>query len=165
MWSLPEGISPATNAWLPIASSGLQPRNLSHAVTQFYNEAYSQSCRSRLNVPILTTSAGKKVASNLVPQRTFLKGEAAAALHGSFCFCRTVDTLPSRPAARLMNASLPPPGQRLFEAFVAPCTLVEEKLAQIWAEVLEIEQVRDRSEQLLLNWGHSSLTVSTTLRC
>jgi len=49
----------------------------------------------------------------------------------------------SRPAARLIAERFLHSRARpiLKEAFVAPCTLVEEKLAQIWAEVLEIEQV------------------------
>jgi len=67
-------------------------------------------------------------------------------------------TLPLTPSGRLIAERFPNRARPdLKEAFVAPCNLVEEQLAQIWAEVLEIEHVGYMTTSL--NWGHSLLTV------
>ena len=55
-----------------------------------------------------------------------------------------LDALPLMPNGKIDRRSLPDPGKarpELEKAFVAPRTKVEEILAEIWAEVLNIEQV------------------------
>ncbi len=55
-----------------------------------------------------------------------------------------LDALPLTPNGKIDRRSLPNPGQTrpdLEKAFVAPRTQVEEILAQVWAEVLNIQQV------------------------
>ncbi|NMG08551.1 non-ribosomal peptide synthetase [Brasilonema sp. UFV-L1] len=55
-----------------------------------------------------------------------------------------LDALPLTPNGKIDRRSLPVPSKarpELEKAFVAPRTLVEEALAQVWAEVLDIEQV------------------------
>ncbi|MDF5721980.1 MAG: amino acid adenylation domain-containing protein [Rhizonema sp. PD37] len=55
-----------------------------------------------------------------------------------------LDALPLMPNGKIDRRSLPDPGKarpELEKAFVAPQTKVEEILAEVWAEVLNIEQV------------------------
>ncbi|MBD0390025.1 MAG: amino acid adenylation domain-containing protein, partial [Nostoc sp. C3-bin3] len=55
-----------------------------------------------------------------------------------------LDVLPLTPNGKIDRRALPAPAPsnlELANTFVAPCTLVESKLAQIWAEVLRVEQV------------------------
>ncbi|HEX3252482.1 MAG TPA: amino acid adenylation domain-containing protein [Pyrinomonadaceae bacterium] len=56
----------------------------------------------------------------------------------------TLDALPLTPNAKIDRAALPHPDEsrpEMVEAFIAPRTAVEETLAQIWSEVLHVEQV------------------------
>jgi amino acid adenylation domain-containing protein len=55
-----------------------------------------------------------------------------------------LDALPLTPNGKVDRRSLPIPGKvrpELEKAFVAPRTPIEEALAEVWAEVLDIEQV------------------------
>jgi acyl carrier protein len=55
-----------------------------------------------------------------------------------------LDALPLTPGGKVNHQALPPPGRarpRLETAFVAPRTPVEARVAGIWAEVLDLEQV------------------------
>lgn len=55
-----------------------------------------------------------------------------------------LDALPLTPSGKVNHQALPPPGRArplLETAFVAPRTPVEARVAGIWAEVLDLEQV------------------------
>ena len=71
-----------------------------------------------------------------------------------------LDTLPLTPNGKVDRRALPVPNQArpvLQEAFVAPRTSVERRLAEIWTQVLGIEQVGIHDNFFELG-GHSLLT-------
>ena len=100
-----------------------------------------------------------KDTSNVVPQlRTFLKQKLPDYMVPSAFVL--MDTLPLTPSGKVDRRALPAPNQArpdLKETFVAPCTLVEEQLAEIWATVLGIEPVGIHDNFFELG-GHSLLT-------
>ncbi len=72
-----------------------------------------------------------------------------------------MDSLPLTPNGKVDRRSLPAPNPDrpvLNEVFVAPCTMVEKQLAEIWAAVLGIEQVGIHDNFFELG-GHSILAV------
>jgi amino acid adenylation domain-containing protein/thioester reductase-like protein len=79
--------------------------------------------------------------ANLVPQlRAFLKEKLPEYMVPSAFVI--MEALPLTPNGKLDRRALPEPSQIrpvLEEALVAPRTLTEQRLAQIWSEVLEIE--------------------------
>jgi amino acid adenylation domain-containing protein/thioester reductase-like protein len=100
-----------------------------------------------------------KHTSNLVPQlRVFLKEKLPDYMVPSAFV--VMDTLPLMPNGKVDRRALPAPNRArpiLNEAFVAPRTLVEEQLAEIWATVLGIEPVGIHDNFFELG-GHSLLT-------
>ena len=100
-----------------------------------------------------------KDPSKVVPQlRTFLKQKLPDYMVPSAFVL--MDTLPLTPSGKVDRRALPAPNRArpdLTEAFVAPCTLVEEQLAEIWAAVLGIEPVGIHDNFFELG-GHSLLT-------
>ncbi len=97
--------------------------------------------------------------SNLVPQlRVFLKENLPDYMVPSAFVI--MDTLPLMPNGKVDRRALPAPNRArpvLHEAFVAPCTVVEKRLAEIWAAVLGIESVGIHDNFFELG-GHSLLT-------
>jgi amino acid adenylation domain-containing protein/thioester reductase-like protein len=95
---------------------------------------------------------------NLVPQiRTFLREKLPEYMVPSAFII--MDTLPLTPNGKLDRRALPEPSQIrpvLQEAFVAPRTPTEKRLAQIWSDILEIEQVGIHDNFFELG-GHSLL--------
>jgi amino acid adenylation domain-containing protein/FkbH-like protein len=74
--------------------------------------------------------------------------------------------LPLLATGKLDRAALPPPGQKrpaLGSAYVAPRDPIEELLAGIWADLLEIEQVGVEDDFFALG-GHSLLTARLAAR-
>ena len=72
-----------------------------------------------------------------------------------------MDSLPLTPNGKVDRRALPAPNPDrpvLNEVFVAPCTVVEKQLAEIWAAVLGIEQVGIHDNFFELG-GHSILAV------
>lgn len=98
--------------------------------------------------------------SNPVPQlRAFLKERLPDYMVPSAFVA--LDTLPLTPSGKVDRRALPAPNRTrldLNEAFVAPSTAIEERLADIWAAVLGIEQVGIHDNFFELG-GHSLLTV------
>lgn len=98
--------------------------------------------------------------SDLVPQlRAFLKDRLPGYMVPSTFV--TLDALPLTPSGKIDRRALPAPNRTrpdLQEAFVVPSTLIEERLAEIWADILGIEQVGVNDNFFELG-GHSLLTV------
>lgn len=81
----------------------------------------------------------------------------------AFCF---LDKLPLNPSGKIDRRALPPPeGTRpdLEAAFVAPRTPLEETLADIWAQVLQLERVGVHDNFFDLG-GHSLLATRLASR-
>jgi len=77
-----------------------------------------------------------------------------------------LDALPLTPSGKIDRRSLPAPDRtrpELENAFVAPRTLSEEMLAQIWAQVLDIDQVGIYDNFFELG-GHSLLAIQLMAR-
>ncbi len=77
-----------------------------------------------------------------------------------------LDAFPLSPSGKVDRKALPIPGasrDHLEEAYVAPRTSVEEKLAEIWTEVLGIEKVGVEDSFFLLG-GHSLLATQVMAR-
>ncbi len=78
----------------------------------------------------------------------------------------TLEALPLTPNGKVDRCALPVPDQTrpdLGEAFVAPCTPVEEVLAGMWGQVLGIERVGVRDDFFELG-GHSLLATQVLTR-
>ena len=101
-----------------------------------------------------------KHTTNLVPQlRAFLKDNLPDYMVPAAFV--VMDTLPLMLNGKIDRRALPEPNQArpdLKEVFVAPRTPVEERLAQIWDQVLGIEQVGIHDNFFELG-GHSLLTI------
>lgn len=72
-----------------------------------------------------------------------------------------LEALPRTPSGKVDRKALPPPGQSrvgLDEAYVAPRTPIEEKLAGIFAQVLGVERVGATDDFFALG-GHSLLVI------
>lgn len=100
-----------------------------------------------------------KDPSNVAPQlRAFLKQKLPDYMIP--CAFVLMDNLPLTPSGKVDRRALPAPNRArpvLKEKFVAPCTLLEEQLAEIWAAVLGIEPVGIHDNFFELG-GHSLLT-------
>ncbi len=100
-----------------------------------------------------------KGTSNLLPQvRAFLKQKLPEYMVPSTFV--VMDTLPLTPSGKVDRRALPAPNRArpiLKEEFVAPSTLIEQQLAEIWAAVLGIEPVGIHDNFFELG-GHSLLT-------
>ena len=71
----------------------------------------------------------------------------------------TLDTLPLTPNGKVNRRALPQPDQTrpdLADAFIAPSTEVEERLAQIWSQVLGVNHIGINDDFFELG-GHSLL--------
>ncbi|MBV8883532.1 MAG: amino acid adenylation domain-containing protein [Chroococcidiopsidaceae cyanobacterium CP_BM_RX_35] len=96
---------------------------------------------------------------NLIPQiRAFLKDKLPDYMVPSAFV--VLDTLPLTPNGKVDRRALPAPTRTgpVLEAFVAPLTLTEQRLAQIWARVLGVEPVGMHDNFFELG-GHSLLAV------
>ncbi|MFK0730118.1 MAG: amino acid adenylation domain-containing protein [Gloeotrichia echinulata GP01] len=96
---------------------------------------------------------------NLVPQlRSFLKEKLPDyMLPSTFVL---MEKLPLTPNGKIDRRSLPEPKKErpiLTEAYVAPSTILEQQLADIWSEVLGVEQIGIYDNFFELG-GHSLLT-------
>ncbi|MCF2146809.1 amino acid adenylation domain-containing protein [Desmonostoc muscorum LEGE 12446] len=98
--------------------------------------------------------------TNLVPQlRTYLKEKLPDYMVPSAFV--VMETLPLTPNGKIDRRSLPEPKKErpmLTEAYVPPSTLLENQLAEIWSQILGIEQVGVEDNFFELG-GHSLLTV------
>ncbi len=101
-----------------------------------------------------------KDTTNLASQlRAFLKNELPDYMIPSAFV--VMDTLPLTPNGKVDRRALPDPNRFrpiLPEDFVAPQSLIEKQLAQIWTQVLEIEPI-GRNDNFFELGGHSLLTV------
>ncbi|MBG1264949.1 amino acid adenylation domain-containing protein [Nostoc sp. WHI] len=97
--------------------------------------------------------------SNLVPQlRTYLKEKLPDYMVPSAFV--VMETLPLTPNGKIDRRSLPEPKQErpiLTKAYVAASTVLEQQLAEIWSQILGIEQVGIYDNFFELG-GHSLLT-------
>jgi non-ribosomal peptide synthetase component F len=112
--------------------------------------AYIVSHRpEELNVSQLRRHLGEKLPAYMVP-----------------ALFVTLDEMPLTPSGKIARRALPPPVQSradLENLFVAPRTIVEQKLAQIWAEVLKVERVGIDDNFFELG-GHSLLATQVIAR-
>jgi len=74
-----------------------------------------------------------------------------------------VPDLPLSPSGKLDRAALPTPRDNATADYVAPATRVEEVLAEIWAQVLEVERVGVHDDFFELG-GHSLLATKVLAR-
>jgi amino acid adenylation domain-containing protein/non-ribosomal peptide synthase protein (TIGR01720 family) len=106
-----------------------------------------------------------KVAQKLIPLlRNFLQEKLPDYMVPNAFML--LDTLPLTPNGKIDRHSLPVPDftrPYLQENFVAPSTHIEKVLAQIWAEVLGVEQVGIYDKFLELG-GHSLLAIQIVSR-
>lgn len=97
--------------------------------------------------------------SNLIPQlRAFLKEKLPDYMVPSAFV--VMETLPLTPNGKIDRRSLPEPKKErplLTKGYVAPSNLLEQQLAEIWSQILEIEQVGIYDNFFELG-GHSLLT-------
>ncbi|MGL5806503.1 MAG: amino acid adenylation domain-containing protein, partial [Xenococcaceae cyanobacterium] len=96
--------------------------------------------------------------NTLVPQlRTFLKDKLPEyMIPSAFVF---MESLPLTPNGKIDRRALPDPKKErpiLNDAYIAPSTPLEEKLADIWSEVLEIDRIGIKDNFFELG-GHSLL--------
>jgi amino acid adenylation domain-containing protein len=115
---------------------------------------------------------GQRVVAYLVPdsspaptagalRRALAERLPAAMIPATFV---VLDALPLTPSGKVNHQALPPPGRarpQLETAFVAPRTPVEQRVAEIWAEVLDLEQVGVHDG--FLDLGGDSLRASQVL--
>jgi acyl carrier protein len=76
-----------------------------------------------------------------------------------------LDALPVNPNGKLDRRALPEPGREAFarREYEAPSGEIEEALAEIWSEVLEVERV-GRWDHFFELGGHSLLAVQVVSR-
>jgi acyl carrier protein len=77
-----------------------------------------------------------------------------------------LDALPLTPTGKVQRNALPAPKKNrpdVDEVFVAPRTVVEQLLAEIWADVLKLERVGINANFLALG-GHSLLALQLIAR-
>src|SRR6185503_4552432 len=78
----------------------------------------------------------------------------------------TLDELPRTPSGKINRAALPAPAAEQSaetSVFSAPQTLIEELLAAIWQQVLNLERV-SRDDNFFWLGGHSLLATRITSR-
>jgi amino acid adenylation domain-containing protein len=78
----------------------------------------------------------------------------------------TLEEMPLTPSGKIARRALPPPIQSRQDPenfFVAPRTMVEQKLAEIWSEVLKVERVGIDDDFFELG-GHSLLATQVMAR-
>jgi acyl carrier protein len=78
----------------------------------------------------------------------------------------TLEEMPLTPSGKIARRALPPPVQSredLENLFVAPSTIVEQRLAEIWSEVLKVERVGIDDNFFELG-GHSLLATQVMAR-
>jgi amino acid adenylation domain-containing protein/thioester reductase-like protein len=96
--------------------------------------------------------------NTLVPQlRTFLKDKLPEYMIPSAFV--VMESLPLTPNGKIDRRALPDPKKErpiLNEAYIAPSTPIEEKLAEIWSQILEIDQIGIKDNFFELG-GHSLL--------
>ncbi len=112
------------------------------------------SRNKRLVAYIVGTGA---VAPNINELKTWLKERLPAYMAPSDWI--TLDELPLTPSGKVNRAALPEPGaEQSVESsgFSAPQTLIEELLAAIWQQVLNLERV-SRDDNFFWLGGHSLL--------
>jgi len=100
-------------------------------------------------VPRLRCFLNEKLPEYMVPQ-TFV----------------VLETMPLTPNGKIDRRALPAPdtlGRRLKEGYIAPRTPTEEQLAQMWAEVLNLEQVGIHDNFFEIG-GHSLLATQVVSR-
>ncbi|HXQ71448.1 MAG TPA: amino acid adenylation domain-containing protein, partial [Pyrinomonadaceae bacterium] len=77
-----------------------------------------------------------------------------------------LDEIPLTPSGKVDRAALPDPGRMRADtgqSFVAPSTMIEEALAGIWQEVLDVDHVRNEDNFFWLG-GHSLLATQIVSR-
>ncbi len=74
-----------------------------------------------------------------------------------------LDVLPLTPSGKVDRRALPPPQRNHLERVIAPRTLAEKALADIWADVLDLEQVGVHDNFFDLG-GHSLLAMQVIAR-
>ncbi len=119
-------------------------------------DASGSKCLVAYIVPKLEPSEKK----NLVPQlRVFLKEKLPNYMVPSVFV--VMESLPLTPSGKIDRRSLPDPKnsrKSLAEVFIAPSTPMEKQLAQIWSQVLGIEEIGIYDNFFELG-GHSLLSV------
>ena len=133
-------------------STGQSDTQLSRAIKTI--EGQRRNWSSYANNPLQG-----KINRNIVPQlRAFLKKKLPEYMVPSAFVA--IDALPLTLNGKVDRRGLPIPNPErpiLEEAFVAPCSPVERLLAEIWAQVLNVEQVGINDNFFELG-GHSLLT-------
>jgi amino acid adenylation domain-containing protein len=108
----------------------------------------------RLVAYVVTNKVGALGAADL---RKFLKDRLPDYMMPSFFVM--LDEMPLTPSGKVNRRALPAPDQsrpELDETFVAPRTPIEQALAEIWAEILKLEQIGIHDNFFELG-GHSLL--------
>ena len=129
-----------------------------HAIVMIHQEAR----RHKRLVAYVVGKGG--AAPNINDLRTYLKERLPAYMAPSDWV--TLDELPRTPSGKINRAALPAPdGEHAFEraTFSAPQTLIEELLAVIWQQVLNLESV-SRDDNFFWLGGHSLLATRITSR-
>ena len=123
---------------------------------------HQQDARNKRLVAYVVGKGG--VAPNVNDLKTWLKERLPAYMAPSDWI--VLDELPRTPSGKINRAALPAPeGDRAVESstFSAPQTLIEELLAAIWQQVLNLERV-SRDDNFFWLGGHSLLATRITSR-
>jgi amino acid adenylation domain-containing protein len=132
--------------------------NVLHAIVMVHQE----SARNKRLVAYVVGRGG--VAPNINELKTWLKERLPAYMAPSDWIA--LDELPRTPSGKIDRAALPKPdSDRAVESatFSAPQTLIEELLAAIWQQVLNLERV-SRDDNFFWLGGHSLLATRITSR-
>ncbi len=137
---------------------------LSQHPTVLENVVMAREDTSRNNRLVAYVITRNKASVTISALRDFLKGKLPDYMMPSqFVF---LDSLPLTPNGKLDRTALPQPDQtrpELIGTFVAPRTPVEELLAELWAEVLNLERVGIHDNFFELG-GHSLLATQVVSR-
>ncbi|AVH69409.1 non-ribosomal peptide synthetase [Nostoc sp. 'Lobaria pulmonaria (5183) cyanobiont'] len=140
-----------TQAWnqrsdLLSESESLQNQTLSDA---YANSPIQKQTGNNQLIPQLRQFLKEKLPNYMVPT-TFV----------------TLDAMPLTPNGKVDRKALPIPDfarPELTEGYVAPCTLVEQQIAGIWAQVLNLKNIGIHDNFFELG-GHSVLAIQVTSR-
>jgi thioester reductase-like protein len=156
------------DAQVKVRGQRIEPQEIELALGQHPNVGEA------VVVPLRRPSEGDRLVAYVVPReppappvqelRTFLQEKLPPSMVPSvFVF---LDALPHGPSGKVDRGALPAPdGERpeLANTFVAPRTAVEERLAELWAALLNIERIGIHDSFFELG-GHSLLGIQLLSR-